>query len=492
MSQLNIDCLNEIFKYIDDDDIVTLSSCLLVNQLWCQVSVRILWRNVSNYNTSNFNTLIACLPNESKKILNENGINISTPNSKFLTFNYSTFCKILSINQVHYKIELLLRNQQTISYRKLTKYTYLVVKEILKMFMNNIPSLKSLSYLKNLNINLNLLRYNKEKVCLKNLTELHCSSDISNKFFYQLSRICNNLLLIGIMIKCHSIPIRLAELISVQKNLKSFYMIIDCSMDDILCNIPLLMTKLPNTLMSLYLSAGTCNYSLSFITNFTNLQKLELSFNSTLYLDFEKLQYANFPQLQVLIIKFARPKFELLINFLENNGKNLKELYLDHYDNSFNLAVAKFCPNLLKLYTIFTNEELETLKMVLISCQYIESIELFCDEYLSDKKALEMIVNYSHEYLCEIVITYDYQESRLLPEELEFFFINWTSHIPQKSLSLEIIRCENDKTSLDTDHENMKIIEKYIKLGVIKKFKITDFDINNYTLSFIMSNSYNV
>ncbi|GBC20821.2 hypothetical protein GLOIN_2v1549563 [Rhizophagus irregularis DAOM 181602=DAOM 197198] len=382
MSQLNIDCLNEIFKYIDDDDIVTLSSCLLVNQLWCQVSVRILWRNVSNYNTSNFNTLIACLPNESKKILNENGINISTPNSKFLTFNYSTFCKILSINQVHYKIELLLRNQQTISYH--------------------------------------------------------------------------------------------------------------CSMDDILCNIPLLMTKLPNTLMSLYLSAGTCNYSLSFITNFTNLQKLELSFNSTLYLDFEKLQYANFPQLQVLIIKFARPKFELLINFLENNGKNLKELYLDHYDNSFNLAVAKFCPNLLKLYTIFTNEELETLKMVLISCQYIESIELFCDEYLSDKKALEMIVNYSHEYLCEIVITYDYQESRLLPEELEFFFINWTSHIPQKSLSLEIIRCENDKTSLDTDHENMKIIEKYIKLGVIKKFKITDFDINNYTLSFIMSNSYNV
>ncbi|CAB5335732.1 unnamed protein product [Rhizophagus irregularis] len=148
MSQLNIDCLNEIFKYIDDDDIVTLSSCLLVNQLWCQVSVRILWRNVSNYNTSNFNTLIACLPNESKKILSENGINISTPNSKFLTFNYSTFCKILSINQVHYKIELLLRNQQTISYRKLTKYTYLVVKEILKMFMNNIPSLKSFKLFK--------------------------------------------------------------------------------------------------------------------------------------------------------------------------------------------------------------------------------------------------------------------------------------------------------------------------------------------------------
>src|SRR5437764_13145513 len=55
------DCLNEIFEYLEDDK-VTLRSCLLVNHLWCEVSVRILWRSIRNYNT-----LIACLPNDSKK-----------------------------------------------------------------------------------------------------------------------------------------------------------------------------------------------------------------------------------------------------------------------------------------------------------------------------------------------------------------------------------------------------------------------------------------
>ena len=50
MSQLPADCLNEIFEYLEEDR-VALRSCLLVNQLWCEVSVRILWKNIRNYNT---------------------------------------------------------------------------------------------------------------------------------------------------------------------------------------------------------------------------------------------------------------------------------------------------------------------------------------------------------------------------------------------------------------------------------------------------------
>ena len=44
MSQLPSDCLREIFEYLKDD-IVTLHSCLFVNNLWCEVAVRILWRH---------------------------------------------------------------------------------------------------------------------------------------------------------------------------------------------------------------------------------------------------------------------------------------------------------------------------------------------------------------------------------------------------------------------------------------------------------------
>ena len=92
MPQLSIDCLNKIFEYLEEDK-ATLRSCLLVNRLWCNISVRILWRSVWNYDT-----LIACLPNESKEILYKNGIIESNSTSKPPLFNYIEFIKFLKID----------------------------------------------------------------------------------------------------------------------------------------------------------------------------------------------------------------------------------------------------------------------------------------------------------------------------------------------------------------------------------------------------------
>src|SRR6266496_2921108 len=105
MSQLTTDCLEEIFEYLEDDKI-TLCSCLLVNRLWCEISVRILWRIIRNYNT-----LIACLPNESKEILFRNKIITSTLTLKPPIFNYASFCKHLSVCNVIHKIRKLLNEQ---------------------------------------------------------------------------------------------------------------------------------------------------------------------------------------------------------------------------------------------------------------------------------------------------------------------------------------------------------------------------------------------
>src|ERR1051325_1116774 len=88
MFQLNDDCLNEIFEHLKDDE-EDLYSCLLVNRRWCEFFVKILWRKVWNYDT-----LIACLPTESKKILYKNGISITT--IKPPMFNYAAFCTVLS------------------------------------------------------------------------------------------------------------------------------------------------------------------------------------------------------------------------------------------------------------------------------------------------------------------------------------------------------------------------------------------------------------
>src|ERR1043165_3630698 len=103
--QLPADCLNEIFEYLEDR--VDLHSCLLVNRLWCKVTVRILWRTIQNHTT-----LINCLPNESKEFLFNNGVIIQT--SKLPLFNYMTFIKILSIEEVCRKILIL----QKLNYNK--------------------------------------------------------------------------------------------------------------------------------------------------------------------------------------------------------------------------------------------------------------------------------------------------------------------------------------------------------------------------------------
>src|SRR3954466_2226944 len=100
--RLPADCLNEIFENLEDDK-TTLHSCLLVNRLWCEVSVRILWRDIWDYKytaiRSQFDALISCLPNESKELLRKNEM-FANLKPQQLLFNYASFCKVLSIDKV--------------------------------------------------------------------------------------------------------------------------------------------------------------------------------------------------------------------------------------------------------------------------------------------------------------------------------------------------------------------------------------------------------
>jgi len=72
------------------------------------------------------------------------------------------------------------------------------------------------------------------------------------------------------------------------------------------------------------------------------------------------------------------PRHEYLINFLENNGKNLKEIHTQYSHHSY-LIMAKSCPNLKSLSMIFLdNEVIETLKEIFNSCQQLERIKVMC------------------------------------------------------------------------------------------------------------------
>ncbi len=144
-----------------------LYSCLLVNRLWCEVSVPILWIDIQSYNI-----LIACLPNESKEILHKNGIVLSTFTSKPPLFNYVTFIKFLSINEVCEEIALqkdLNRIYLHVSYRwKSLKCLWIKL------------LLKELSfYSKNPLQKLPLTTYSGLIDCLRNLSEFNCIPNIS-------------------------------------------------------------------------------------------------------------------------------------------------------------------------------------------------------------------------------------------------------------------------------------------------------------------------
>src|SRR5438270_4293234 len=159
--QLPYDCLNEIFEYLEKDK-VTLYSCLLVNHLWCEVSVRILWRHIDN-KTEILSTLTACLPDESKNLLHENEIFIPIPSSKPPLFNYASFCKVLSVDHIARKFSI---SKNLIS-------NDLIMQEIFKMLVNQ-TSLKKLiikEWPRKINI-LNFTQFPGVKDCLTGLSKL--------------------------------------------------------------------------------------------------------------------------------------------------------------------------------------------------------------------------------------------------------------------------------------------------------------------------------
>jgi len=306
--------------------------------------------------------------------------------------------------------------------------------------------------------------------CLRNLSELICDSNVNSEFFNQLSQICHNIQSLDISFK--RVNSRgLAKLISVQQNLRDLS-ISNYYRENLTEIFISSLTKTYNTLVKLYIDLGEFVMPLSFIAEFTNLHELVLPFNdNTEY--FKSLQHVILPRLQILKFPEVCPNHEHLTRFLENNGKNLKELHINTNNNSLNLAIAKSCPNLKSLYTIFGDNEIETLKVILNGCEQLESIKVWCGTgYLNEVELLKVIAKCSPKKFYKLRIIYirlSLIDSELFSEELEPIFISWANRIPQKPLSLIVIN--GGANILKFKKESMKVIEKFKKLGVIKKFK---------------------
>ncbi|PKC65590.1 hypothetical protein RhiirA1_460871 [Rhizophagus irregularis] len=89
----------EIIKYFRND-FSTLHSCILVNRLWCRLTIPLLWENPFSIPTRNYNFIDIYLNNlndDFKSKLNEYKINNSLPlNNNNTLFNYPKFLKYLN------------------------------------------------------------------------------------------------------------------------------------------------------------------------------------------------------------------------------------------------------------------------------------------------------------------------------------------------------------------------------------------------------------
>ncbi|PKK61293.1 hypothetical protein RhiirC2_792015 [Rhizophagus irregularis] len=154
--QLPYDCLNDILEYLNDDNIKILYILFYF------------YDKSRNISTSIITTLIGCLPKESKKLLIKDGVNITIMVRKPPLFNYASFCKSISICKINKMIQYLLENQQSTVLEILSQ-------EILKMFMNQISSLKVLDFKHSNSGDIKFIYLPEAKIHLENLTELKCA-----------------------------------------------------------------------------------------------------------------------------------------------------------------------------------------------------------------------------------------------------------------------------------------------------------------------------
>ena len=311
-----------------------------------------------------------------------NGIFIQTPTSKPPLFNYISFGKVLSIDAI----------SQTIENSNQVNNTYLMLQELLKAFMNQISSLKALRYSREFQ-GISFINFPGAKDCLTDLSAFDCYSDTCSNFFHQLSQICYNIQTLIIIIE-NCISNGLKELISLQNNLKHLELIIFGyeGWTDI---IPAL-TKHYNTLKKLYIQVNGRNGSLSFITAFKNLQELVIA-TSRINI-FHEIEFQNviFSNLQVLNVPYGNLVDDVFTKFLENNGTNLVELNILNTGKIVKSSIAQLCPNLKKIFTLFSNYELDILKAIFNGFQYLESIVVWCgDDYLNGK-GVKKFISFNH------------------------------------------------------------------------------------------------
>ncbi|GBB88123.1 hypothetical protein RclHR1_14640005 [Rhizophagus clarus] len=455
----------------------------MVNRLWCETVVPILWRNPWSYDGVNYNnksslfTIISCyLFDNIKGFITEQGIQLpSSSNQSLLLFDYLSFCRSINVNTIRSIISI----GSTLDYNQFS-----MQQEFYSLFMKKCPELK---YFDMRSIKHQIFYFPEAKARLELLCELKCDTSIDSSYLYGLSQLCHHIQRIIIINIDQKPNYGIAKLIEVQKNLIHFEW---DDYDEYLTDDPY-----KDIFLALVKKSDTLHYLKVFFDGIDNttLQDILPKFHKlkTLISDgyffltkeqLERLKKQVYHDLEILNLEWN--SLNVISCIIENNGGRLKKILFrphdtidcDYYhfnEHSLNFIrkVHENCPLIEYLSIIFppSKEHFTEFENLLKVCKNLKSLLLLLDMDITDtydevlehgKELLNMLIRSSSTSLIEVRLCNRFKFSLKILEE---FLEKWRVNRP--ILSIYTI----DSTYKEEDYK--ELINKYKNDGVIKDFK---------------------
>ncbi|RIA84717.1 hypothetical protein C1645_404713 [Glomus cerebriforme] len=482
MSQLNKDILFLLFEELQSDS-KSLFSCLLVNKLWCETAIPILWRNPWSYdiNYMNKNYLFAIitfyLPIDIKKFLISQGINFPPISYQSLLFDYLSFCRSINVNII----------DDIISFgSSLTHNQFYLQQEFYNILITSCTELK---YLDMRLINHQIFYFPKAKARLETLYELKCDTSVGPTYFYGLARICKNVQKLIIINDTMKVNHGIAKLIEIQENLKIFEWKDDFEGEYFEYFIE---DPYEEALLALEKKADNLDY---LKINFEYVEDYEYTILDQVLPKLYKLKtliiiddftyfinnQLTYQYIEVLHIDFITINTASYI--IENSGGHLKEILLfksyDYfYEENFNKdslnfihKIGEHCPSIEYLTLAFspTKEHFTEFEKLLKVCQKLKSLLLIIFN-IDASETTEKIMENGAELLKALIRSAPtnlreikfFEHFKFSLQALEEFLIQWRGRP-----ALSILTTDN----IYRGEDYMKLINEYKNDGVIKDFR---------------------
>ncbi|GBC00716.1 hypothetical protein RclHR1_03950012 [Rhizophagus clarus] len=432
MPKLNADILYLIFKELHYDK-RTLYSCLLVNKIWCETTISILWNDPWKYlfgrnyakgldfilkESLLLDLIISHLSDEKINNIMSQGIFFTSYNlyKKPLLFNYINFCKHLNLKAID---ELVSDSGMRIIYD-----------DLIHLFINENATFTHLYIHENFDYQIQLIPGAEH--CITKVDFLSCHTNITDNVLYGLIKICKSIKKLELIINEKDNNYRIAELIENQKSL---------------FNVRYLIGSV-------------------------------LELGCAIYHNREKWYYLenlSLPHLQVLKDDNVCP-VKYLANMIEDTSGYLIKITLNGLDyDDFNnkriiQAIYTKCPNLEFLKIGIKNNNILELENLLINCGYLNGLFIPEDsnkdgrywddseiEFFDILSLFEVLARSSPANLFKFKFRFKVIDA-IQMEFLELFFDNWKGRAPMLLQIAEFYIGQND------------LVEKYKPEGIIEKF----------------------